>query len=344
MNWDLRPLDPVRSIKAKLGLLVAASIAVASLLTWASFFYLGWQARYAVPAAVLVGLLVSQLLARGMTSPLRQMTAAARQMAAGQAPGRVRATSRDEVGELARAFTTMAEQLAAADTQRRDLLANVAHELRTPVAALRAQAENLVDGVQQADPPALAELLDQVERLAHLVDDLLGLARAEAGAVHLEREPTSVRSLVEDVVAEARSVRPDRVVEVAVDAELVADVDPARLRQILANLVDNATRHTPGGRRVRVEGWREGDGSLVLEVTDEGPGIPPAARAAVFERFRHGAITGPLPRVTDDGESPTGGTGLGLAIARWAATLHGGTLEVVPAEQGARLRLHLPPG
>ncbi|HRW17529.1 MAG TPA: HAMP domain-containing sensor histidine kinase [Dermatophilaceae bacterium] len=354
MSWDLRPLDPVRSIKAKLGLLVGASIAVTSLLTYLSIYYLQWPARWAVTGAVVVGLLVSQLLARGMTSPLRQMTAAAREMAAGRAPGVVRTTSRDEVGELAVAFTTMAEQLAAADAQRRELLANVAHELRTPVAALRAQAENLVDGVQPADSAALGELLGQVERLGVLVDDLLGLARAEAGVVPLEREPTRVRRLVEDVAAEARTVRTDRVVEVDIDPSLVAHVDPQRLRQIIANLVDNATRHTPPGGVVRVAGGVEPDGSLVLDVADEGPGIPEAARTAVFERFRHGAVTGPLPRIVDGpgGASPTGGTGLGLAIARWAATLHGGTLEVVPPEgppgaatthHGARLRLSLPP-
>jgi len=114
---------------------------------------------------VLASLVVTQVLARGMTAPMRQMTAAAREMAAGRRATAIRATSRDEVGELARAFTAMARDLETADVQRRELLANVGHELRTPVAALRAQLENLVDGVRRADPPALGEVLDQVQRL-----------------------------------------------------------------------------------------------------------------------------------------------------------------------------------
>ena len=134
---DWRPLDQFSSIKTKLGVLVAASIAASVALTWLSVGHLGWRARYGVTLAILGGLAVTQLLAHGMTSPLRQMTAAARAMAAGRPPGPIRATSRDEVGELARAFIAMSQDLLTADAQRRDLLANVAHELRTPVAARR---------------------------------------------------------------------------------------------------------------------------------------------------------------------------------------------------------------
>lgn len=139
LRADLRPLDPVRSIKAKLGLVVGASVMAAASLTWLGLVISGWRTRYGLTVAVLVALVVSQVLARGMTSPLRQMTAAAREMAAGRSPGPIRSSSRDEVGELARAFTAMSRDLATADAQRRDLLANLAHELRTPVAAVRAR-------------------------------------------------------------------------------------------------------------------------------------------------------------------------------------------------------------
>lgn len=368
MRWpDVRPLDRVSSLKVKLGVLVGVSIAAASLLVWATTSFLGWQARYAVTAAVLIGLVVTQVLAHGMIAPLRRMTAAARELAAGRPAPPVPTTSRDEVGELARAFTAMAQDVANADERRRELLANVAHELRTPTAALRAQVENLVDGVRPADAAALTEVLEQVERLGGLVEDLLGLARAEAGAVPVQRQPTRLAPLVDDVVEEARTLRPDRQLVTRIDDHLIGDVDPRRLRQILANLVDNATRHTPSGGQVLVSAQLDQSGVLVLDVADTGPGIPPEARAAVFERFRHGPITGPLPRVATAGHldrrdrpgaaavdaaaaggargiPASGGTGLGLAIARWAATLHGGSIEVLPAAQGARIRVILPPG
>lgn len=327
---DLRPLDPVRSIKAKLALLVGASVVAAASFTWVGLVIFGWRTRYGLTVAVLVALAVTQVLANGMTSPLRQMTAAAREMAAGRSPGPIRSSSRDEVGELARAFTAMSRDLATADAQRRDLLANVAHELRTPVAAVRAQLENLVDGVRAADDEALRDVLDQVERLGVLVDDLLALARTEAGAAPLNRQPVDVAELVADVVREVGPVHPGRQVVIDVPPGLVADADPSRLRQVLVNLVENATRHAAQGGRVDVRCRTDGAGGMVLEVTDDGPGIPPEEWDAVFERFRHGV------------GAAGGGTGLGLAIARWAVALHGGRIAVVPAARGCRIRAEIP--
>jgi signal transduction histidine kinase len=329
---DLRPLDPVRSIKAKLGLLVATSVVASTLFTWYALFVLGLPVRYTLPVVVTVCLTITQVLAHGMTSPLRQMTAAAREMAAGRPAPPVRTTSRDEVGELARAFTAMARDLLTADEQRKDLMANVGHELRTPVAAVRAQLENLVDGVRPADHEALTEMLDQVERLGELVDDLLDLARTEAGVAPLSRHQVEVEPLVLDIVGQVTAVRTGRTVAVDVPAGLRADADPARLRQVLVNLVDNAVRHTLPGGRVDVRA-RGRDGGLVLEVTDDGPGIPRDQWDAVFERFRRGPGTG---------TGTDGGTGLGLAIARWAVALHGGRIAVVPAPRGCRIRAVLP--
>jgi signal transduction histidine kinase len=325
---DLRPLDPVRSIKVKLGLLVVASVASGALMTWYGLLILGLWPRYTLPVVVLVALLVTQLLAHGMTSPLRQMTAAARSMAAGRPPTPVRATSRDEVGDLARAFTAMAADLATADAQRRELMANVSHELRTPVTAVRAQLENLVDGVREADGQALGELLDQVERLGELVEDLLDLARAEAGVSPLAPRPVPVRSLVENVAAEVGVVHPGHRLTVDVPADLIAHADPARLRQVLVNLVENAARHGGSGGRIDVLARAAAPG-LLIEVTDDGPGIPREQWNAVFERFRRGG-------------NEDGGTGLGLAIARWAVGLHGGEISVVPAPRGCRIRATLP--
>ena len=341
----LRPLDPVRSIKAKLGLLVFASITASALLIYFCLVVFGWRARYGLTVSVLVGLAVTQFLAHGMTSPLRQMTAAARQMAVGRPPGPVSTTSRDEVGDLARAFTAMAGDLASADAQRRDLMANVAHELRTPLAAVRAQLENLVDGVRPADEAALGEVLDQVENLSGLLDDLLGLARAEAGVTPLARRLVVLREVVDAVVADVGAARPDVRIVVEMSESLAVEVDPSRMRPAITNLVDNATRHAGDHGTVLVRARLDQAGALLLEVVDDGPGIAEQDRTQVFERFRRGAVPATAESVGDSGHqtaTPTGGTGLGLAIARWAVELHGGRIEVAPSEAGCHIRVAVP--
>jgi signal transduction histidine kinase len=333
----LRPLDGIGSVKLKLGILVAASVGVASSLTVLGLF-VGLLPRYTIPAAVLLALAVTQLLARGMTSPLREMTTAARQMATGDYSRRVHATSRDEVGELARAFNTMAADLEAVDRQRRELVANVSHELRTPVTALRAVLENLVDGVASPDRATLQAALDQTERLGGLVTDLLDLSRVDAGIVALHADDVDVRPFLEKAVAEAR-LR-GRPVTFVVDVQpegLVVHGDRPRLHQLVANLLDNAGRHSPRGGTVTVAARGTGGGT-VLEVTDDGPGIAPADRAHVFERF----TTGGSGDGSGDG---SGGTGLGLAIARWVTQLHGGRIEVADPDgpgPGCRIRATLP--
>jgi signal transduction histidine kinase len=190
-----------------------------------------------IPVTVLLALAVTQLLALGMISPLRQMTEAARRMATGDYAVRVTDSSGDEVGQLARAFNTMAHDLAGVDRQRRELVANVSHELRTPLAALCAVLENLVDGVGPRDPAALQVALDQATRMSRLVEDLLDLARVDAGKAPLTPEPFGVRPLLDDAVAEARVL--GRAVEYdvrVVPHDLVVCADPVRLRQLVTNL------------------------------------------------------------------------------------------------------------
>ena len=327
-----RPLDRIRSIKLKLGVLVAASVGVASLLTVLGLS-VGLLPRFTIPASVVLALLVTQLLARGMTSPLREMTSAAQRMATGDYSRRVTATSTDEVGELARAFNTMAADLEAVDRQRRELVANVSHELRTPVSALRAVLENLVDGVARPDDATLRAALDQTERLSRLVTDLLDLSRVDAGIVPLQREAVALQEFLDEAVAEARLTDRPVTYDVRVEpADLVVHGDRSRLHQLVANLLDNASRHSPSGGTVTVVARKAGD-RTVLEVTDQGPGIAPADRAQVFERF------------TSGGADTTGGTGLGLAIARWVTQLHGGLIEVAEPDRpgpGCRIRATLP--
>ena len=252
-------MGQVTSIKVKLGLLVAASVLVAAVL--ATLGAGAVPAGLSIPVTVLLALGVTQLLAVGMTSPLRQMTEAARRMAAGDYDVRVETGSTDEVGELARAFNRMAADLATVDRQRRDLVASVSHELRTPLTALVAVLENLDDGVTEPDPATIRVALGQAERLEHLVADLLDLSRVDAGVVAARPRPRSpVADLVEEAVAEARAGVREVSFDVRVEpADLVVDADRSRLHQLLANLLDNAARHSPAGGVVRVWAGRVGD-------------------------------------------------------------------------------------
>jgi signal transduction histidine kinase len=270
-----------------------------------------------------------------MTSPLREMTAAARAMAHGDYTRRVRATSRDEVGQLAEAFNQMAADLAAADRQRRELIANVSHELRTPITALQGLLENIVDGVAEAEPAMMRTALTQTERLGRLVTELLDLSRLDAGVVPLVQTRIDIPSFLADVVREAHvnAAGAGRDVRFTIAAPSVTvSGDRERLHQVFANLLDNAARHSPPGGTVLVRAERRDD-HLVLAVADEGEGIPPAERERVFERFTRGE------RATG------GGTGLGLAIARWVIQLHRGTIAVVEPDRdrrGCHMHITLP--
>jgi two-component system, OmpR family, sensor histidine kinase BaeS len=342
-----QPLAKITSIKVKLGLLVAVSVAVAAIIATVGAKG-GVPALLGVPVTIALALGVTQLLAVGMTSPLRAMTAAARQMAAGNYSAPIVTTSRDEIGELSAAFNLMARDLAEVDRERRELIANVSHELRTPLAALSARLENLADGVEVADRAAMGQALGQTKRLSTLVSDLLDLSRLDAGLTELSVCEIPVQDFLmaalEDLSSLGREVRFSVHVE---PASLTVQGDPVRLRQLVTNLLANAARHSPGDGVVQVHcsvvtppsrppasWWR-------LEITDSGPGIPAADRERVFERF--GTLAG----------HEGGGTGLGLAIARWVSVLHGGTVRFVdpvetsgpssgPPITGARVRVELP--
>ncbi|MCW2608379.1 MAG: two-component sensor histidine kinase, partial [Frankiales bacterium] len=197
------PLAPVRSIKTKLGLVVVGATG-AGLLGAVYGLQSGFRVRWTLLLSLVVALAVVQLLARGMTAPLREMAAAASAMARGEHDVRVAVTSRDEVGRLAQAFNGMAADLAEVDAQRRRLVADVSHELRTPLTALQAQLENMLDGV--SGPETLAAALAQTARLTRLVAQLLDLSRLEAGQVPLHREPVEVARLAEDALAAAAAL------------------------------------------------------------------------------------------------------------------------------------------
>ena len=329
------PLASVGSIKVKLGVLVVVSVLVAMVVSLVGHDS-GVPLLLAVPVTVALALGVTQLLAVGMTSPLREMTEAARRMAHGDYRGRVRAESADEVGELARAFNQMATELDTVDKEQRALVATVSHELRTPLAGLTAVLENLADGVVPPDEEHLEAAVGQARRLSDLVGDLLELSRVDAGVAPLRLADVDVAELLDETVAEL--VPTGRAVSFGVDVDggLTVRADRARLRQLVVNLLDNAVRHGPERGTVRIRAGLHGT-RWRLEIADDGPGVPPADRERAFERF--GTLA------TDPSSAAGGGTGLGLAIARWVATLHGGTVRFVdpPAgTTGAVLRVDLP--
>ncbi|MDH6705064.1 signal transduction histidine kinase [Kitasatospora sp. MAA19] len=344
---DIRPLDPVRSIKGKLALLVIVSVFLATGMVVVAIRS-ETQIRIIMVFSMIASLLFMQFLAHGLTAPLREMTAAARAMASGDYSRRVEVNSRDEIGELAAAFNQMAADLGAADRHRRELVANVSHELRTPIAALRAVLENVVDGVVQPNPATLGAALEQTERLGRLVTHLLDLSKIDDGVVDLDARPFEVREFLDGVLrgvtvdgataGGAFSRRGD--VRLALEVSptgLTGVADPERLHQVVANLVDNACKHSPPDGTVTVRARPDGGpGGLLLEVEDEGPGIPPADRGRVFERFSRSGTA------TAQGPGSDGGTGLGLAIARWAVDLHGGRIAVAESPRGCRIEVRLP--
>ncbi|MET9294776.1 ATP-binding protein [Streptomyces sp. NPDC003077] len=348
--WEgLRPLDPLRSVKAALGALVIVSVIITTFLVFVAI-HSATELRVVTIFSIIASLLVTQFVAQGLTAPLDEMTDVTRAMAGGDYTRRVRAKRRDEFGELADAFNTMAADLEAVDTHRKELVANVSHELRTPIAALRAVLENVVDGVCEPDPETMRTALRQTERLGRLVEHLLDLSRLDNGVVPLHARRFEVWPYLSGVLKEAAMSRGAATlagsgthtrtdVHLHLDVappELTAYADAERLHQVVANLIDNAIKHSPRHGRVTVRARRgAAPESLELEVADEGPGIPAAERRRVFERFDRG---GP----GTSGPGGDGGTGLGLAIARWAVDLHGGRIGVAESAHGCRIRVTLP--
>ncbi|MGP3980892.1 HAMP domain-containing sensor histidine kinase [Streptomyces sp. KR80] len=346
----MRPLDPYRSVKAALGALVIVSVTITTLLVFVAI-HTDTELRIVTIFSIIATMLITQFVAHGLTSPLDEMKTVARAMANGDYSRRVRAERRDELGDLAATFNHMAADLEAVDRHRKELVANVSHELRTPIAGLRGVLENVVDGVSKADPETMRTALRQTERLGRLVETLLDLSRLDNGVVPLRARRFEVWPYLSGVLREAnmaaaavgqngRGARGRTDVHLHLDVsppELAAYADAERLHQVVANLVDNAVKHSPPHGRVTLRARRgAGAGSLELEVLDEGPGIPESERHRIFERFNRGCVS------TPHGPGSDGGTGLGLAIARWAVDLHGGSIGVAESARGCRIRVTLP--
>ncbi|HUZ87541.1 MAG TPA: HAMP domain-containing sensor histidine kinase [Candidatus Baltobacterales bacterium] len=268
---------------------------------------------------------------RRMTRPVDNLTQAARRIEAGDYSAQVPESGPPEVRSVARAFNSMSARLKTMDEQRKGFLADVTHELRTPLSVIRGQAEGIADGLYPGDAAHVAPILDAAQTLERLVEDLRTLALADAGNLVLNREPTDIGELLRDTVESLRSQADSGGLTLTADiaGQLpTLELDPARMRSAIANLFSNAIRHTPSGGAVTAAITAEG-GQVTIKVTDSGEGIPADLLPHVFERFTRGPASK--------------GSGLGLAIAHDIVTAHSGTLKIESAPgSGTTAMVELP--
>jgi two-component system, OmpR family, sensor histidine kinase BaeS len=283
--------------------------------------------------AALLALLTGLAVARRITRPVERIIAVTRAMGSGERSARVgQVTAPGELRELATAFDQMADTLARQEQLRRDLVADVAHELRTPVAVLQAEHEAMLDGVTEPTPDQLVSLRDEVLRLARMVSDLQTLAAADAAALQLSRRRCDLADVAGDAAA-SMAGRFDAVGITLQQRLAAADVlaDPHWLHQVITNLLTNALKFTPEGGRVTVQGGPSGP-DAILTVTDTGTGIPADELPRIFDRFWRGRQA-----------SQTSGSGIGLAVAAELAQAHGGRLTAASQPGlGTRMTLTLP--
>ncbi|MCY1136565.1 HAMP domain-containing sensor histidine kinase [Actinoplanes sp. Pm04-4] len=284
--------------------------------------------------ALLLAGFASARISRAALRPLEDMTAVARQIAAGDRGQRLDVPRSDtELGRTAVAFDAMLDELEAGEGRMRAFLSDASHELRTPLAGLQASAELLLrenPGREQRERLAVA-MVRESRRAARLVDDLLTMARLGQG-MPLVTERADLLALAAAEVERARSLSPGLSFKIGGDGDTYVEGDPMRLGQVITNLLDNARHATPAGGRVSVRVHRDGP-RVRLEVSDTGPGVPAAERALIFERFGRGDASR---------SRHTGGAGLGLPIARGLAQAHGGDLTYLDTGPGATFRLDLP--
>jgi signal transduction histidine kinase len=287
--------------------------------------------------AVGLGLVLALGLAYTLLRPVRDLTFAAQKLAEGDLTQRVAIHGEDELATLGRTFNQMADSLQQVEESRRAMTADIAHELRTPLAVQRANLEALQDGVYLLTVENLTPVIEQNHLLTHLVEDLRTLALADAGQIELERTPTNLTSLVGRVVEQFQPQAATHQVSLSLTPPTTSipplSLDPIRVEQMLTNLLSNALRYTPPGGQIDV--------AIIalpkvarLTVHDSGPGIPEDALPFIFERFY---------RADKSRSRIEGGSGLGLAIARNLARAHGGDLTATNhASGGALFTLTLP--
>ncbi|TMI72906.1 MAG: HAMP domain-containing protein [Bacillati bacterium ANGP1] len=294
---------------------------------------------FAGGTAGLLAVIAGLVLARRISHPLQELHDAVTGVAAGNLQQEVGLGGGGELEDVASAFNTMAHRLRESERQRQELLAAVAHELRTPLSIIEGNLEAMLDGVREPTPDLIATLHTQSALLSQLITDLRDLSLADARQLSLRRRPVDLTALCrESVEAMGLWIEERKVtVQVSGEGDTTAEVDPDRLRQVVQNLLHNAVRFTPAGGRVRItvrETAREQNQWVALEVEDEGPGIPAENLTRVFE---------PFYREDPSRSRASGGTGMGLAVVRLLVHVHGGDVraENRPAG-GSRFVVELP--
>ena len=275
----------------------------------------------AIAVAGLVGLLLTWFLSQSILRPVDELTAAAKAMEKGDLSQRVTFRSKGELGELANAFNSMAEGLKRLEQLRRNMVTDVAHELRTPLSNVRGYLEALRDGVVEPTPEMIASVYEEAMLLNRLVDDLQELAMAEAGQLTLVRQPVNIQGVIEKAVLAVKPQASEKDVDLEVympdDLSLV-EADAERMGQVLRNLLNNAVTNTPSGGQIRIQA-RTVDSQIEVSVQDNGLGISPEHLPFVFERFY---------RTDQSRARSTGGAGLGLAIVKQLVEAQGGQVEI----------------
>ena len=271
---------------------------------------------------------------RRMSKPLDELLNASNRVAEGDYSTRVEEKGTPEVRSLIEAFNSMAEKLEVNDKQRRNMLADISHELRSPITIMQGNLEGMIDGVYTADKERLKSLYDETQMLSRLVDDLRTLSLAESGALRLKREPTDLGLLIREVVSafEAQAKEKEIKVELALGDMEELEIDPQRVREVLFNLVSNALRYSPSQGEVEIGVTESGSGlerSVLVYVQDSGPGIESSDLSRIFDRFYK--------------SSDSGGMGLGLSIAKYLVEAHGGKIWAESETgQGTKISFELP--
>lgn len=276
---------------------------------------------YSGIAAVILAIALAVLVSNTLLRPVKALTRASAELSSGNLSERVKVDGNDELADLAKTFNQMAASLEGAEERKKTLTADVAHELRTPIAVQKAQLEGMLDGVLPVDEENLTTALQQVDFLSRMVDDLRLLAMADAGEVEFNYRETDLEQLINQLVNAFQGHAQQAGVQIVSQFEthhmpLVVHTDPDRLTQIMNNLLSNAMRYGKKGGIIKIFGWSDRN-NAAISVVDDGEGIPETAIPHLFERFyRH-----------DQARSrETGGTGLGLAISKKLALLMGGDL------------------
>jgi two-component system sensor histidine kinase BaeS len=345
-SWRSRPARFFRRIGCLLALvnllvLFIFSIIVVLVANGLGYIHLPRSSGWFIPVGILLFIFgIGSLVLTGrslqrMSAPLGDLVEAAGRITQGDYSPRVPVRGSSELRSLARAFNEMAARLQLTEAQRRDLMADITHELRTPITIIQGTLEGMVDGVYAADGSHLKSVLEETQILSRLVDDLRTLALAESGALQLKKEPTDLAVLIGETASafRAQADAAGVVLEIQPGNGIpLISLDPERIRQVLDNLIANALRYTARGGFVRIrceKGSSEAGKSLLVTVEDNGTGIAPDVLPNVFDRFVK--------------SRDSSGTGLGLPIARHLVEAHGGTITAESrVGQGTIFRITLP--